>query len=356
MAIETPTAGAATPPSFLIAGYAFDPESTSGSGVDAVAVYAYPNFGSNEPAVFLGNAEYGIPRQDVSRTFSTSANCGFQLRASGLAPGSYRLFAFARNIAAGFYSAYVFVDITIAGTRAIAIDAPAASATVSPAFEIRGWAIDGAAPDGTGVDAIHVYLAANDGASQPAFLGVATYGLSRPDVAASYGSRFANSGYQFSASGVQPGSYVLCAYAHSTVTGSFSIVATRPFTVDNTTMMSIDTPSAGATIDAPTFTVAGWAIDRVATSGSGVDALHVYAFRDPGSDQPPTFLGVAQVGVGRSDVANLFGNQFLKSGYELGVDRAALGLTPGVYDIVVWTHSSVSNAFTAVSVVRVTLR
>jgi hypothetical protein len=38
------------------------------------------------------------------------------------------------------------------------------------------------------------------------------------------------------------------------------------------------------------------------------------------------------------------------------VDRAALGLTPGVYSIAVISHSTVSGSFNNLAVVRVTLQ
>ena len=357
IAIETPLSGATVPPVFLIAGYAFDPEATSGSGVDAIAVYAFRDFGAGETPTFLGVANYGIQRDDVARTYgSRFTSAGFQLTASGLATGSYRIFVFAHNVATGGFTAYNFTDVTVSGVSALSIDTPAASATVMPTFTISGWAIDNRAPDGTGIDAVHIYLSPNGGADPPIFLGVANYGMMRPDIAAAYGPRFATAGYELKVSGLQPGSYLLTVFAHSTATDTFALAQARIFTVDATALMTIDYPSAGAAIDGPALTVMGWAIDRAATSGSGVDAIHIYAFPDPGSGQPPKFLGTATIGNERPDVAAIYGNQFENSGYWLVVDRAALGLTPGVYDIVVWTHSSVCYAFTAVSVVRVTLR
>jgi hypothetical protein len=357
MAIETPLSGTTVPARFLIAGYAFDPEATSGSGVDAVAVFAYPNFGSGEAPMPLGLATYGLARDDVARTFgSRFAASGFQLDVPVLPPGRYRIVAIARNIAANAYSAYASTDVTVAGVSALVVDAPAAAAGVPPTFTIDGWAIDGQAAAGTGVDAVHLYLSANDGADAPVFLGVAAYGSFRGDVAMTYGSRFAHSGFTFTARGLRPGPYLLTAFGHSTATGTFSLGLARRFTVDATTLMSIDLPSANGAIDGPVFGVMGWAFDRSAAAGSGVDALHVYAFRDPGSGLPPVFLGVAATGFDRSDVGAIFGSQFSNSGYALIVDRAAANLAPGVYDIVVWVHSSACDAFTAVSVVRVTLR
>ena len=51
-----------------------------------------------------------------------------------------------------------------------------------------------------------------------------------------------------------------------------------------------------------------------------------------------------------------YGSQFATSGYALQVDADAAGLTPGVYDVVVWAHSRVTNTFTAAALVRVILR
>src|SRR5206468_7224026 len=108
------------------------------------------------------------------------------------------------------------------------------------------------------------------------------------------------------------------------------------------------------------FLVSGWSIDRTiegtALSGTGVDAVHVYAYPNPGSGQPPIFLGVASLGVARPDVGASYGSRYDTSGYSLTVDRAALGLAPGVYNIAVASHSAVSGTFNNIAVVRVTLQ
>ena len=161
-------------------------------------------------------------------------------------------------------------------------------------------------------------------------------------------------------SGLGPGAYLLGVYARSTVTDSFTIVRTLHVTVSATTLMSIDLPSPEATIADAGFAVAGWAIDRsieaTSQSGTGVDALHVYAYPTPGRGAPPIFLGFARLGAARPDVAAAYGARYGDSGYELIVDRAALGLVPGVYNIAVHAHSTVSGTFTSVAVVRVTLQ
>src|SRR5262249_342107 len=49
-----------------------------------------------------------------------------------------------------------------------------------------------------------------------------------------------------------------------------------------TSIIGIDTPAASTTV-AGTFAVAGWALDPLATSDSGVDAVHVWAFASGGA-------------------------------------------------------------------------
>lgn len=356
MALDSPAQGAVLASSFQASGWALDPEAPSGTGVDAIELYAYRNFGSGESPMFLGNATYGDARADVSASYGDQFKpSGFSLNVTGVPSGSYRLFAFARNIAAGGYTAYVFADVTIAPFGAVAIDAPAAGAISTSAFVVAGWALDNQATSGTGIDAIHIYAAPNGGADPPVFLGVASIGWARPDVAAAYGPQFATSGYHFTITGMPPGDYALYVYAHSTVTNAFSFMQARAVRVDATTLISLDTPRAESALAGRGFAVAGWAFDRSATAGTGIDALHVYAYPDPGSGRAPVFLGIPSLGVARDDVAAAYGSQYARSGYTLSVDADALGLSPGIYDIVVWAHSSETNAFTASACVRVRL-
>ena len=75
--------------------------------------------------------------------------------------------------------------------------------------------------------------------------------------------------------------------------GTASAVANGPMS------MSTDVPAANATVILP-FTVAGWTIDTSASSGTGMDAVHVWAVPRGGT---PVFLGAATMGVPRSDIA-----------------------------------------------------
>jgi hypothetical protein len=112
------------------------------------------------------------------------------------------------------------VTIDIQPSTQMAVDIPAAGALAAP-IRVAGLAIDLGAANGTLVDAVHVWaFPASAGAA--VFLGAAAFGASRPDVGASFGSRFTTSGFGLTACSLPPGTYDLAVYAHSSVTNSFS--------------------------------------------------------------------------------------------------------------------------------------
>ena len=121
--------------------------------------------------------------------------------------------------------------------------------------------------------------------------------------------------------------------------------------------VTIDLPAAQSAV-APgnPLRIAGWAIDRGASSGTGVDAIHVWAYPaspSTGSGQAASiFLGAARTGDPREDVGRIFGSRFMASGYELIVN----GLAPGTYDIAVFAWSTVMQNFAPARTVRVVIR
>jgi hypothetical protein len=104
--------------------------------------------------------------------------------------------------------------------------------------------------------------------------------------------------------------------------------------------MVIDTPANSVVVRQP-FMIAGWAIDRAAATGAGVDVVHVYAYPNPGSGTPPQFIGSTATGIARPDVAAAFGPQFVSSGYGMLVR----GLAPGAYMLVAFGRSLVAGTF-----------
>jgi hypothetical protein len=114
----------------------------------------------------------------------------------------------------------------------------------------------------------------------------------------------------------------------------------------------IDTPSRGSRVLAANqpFTVAGWAADLDDDLGTGVDAVHVWAYPVGGAD--PVFVGLAALGGNRPDVAAVYGRRFTKSGY--GV--TGTGLPAGDYDLAVFAWSTIRQGFAPAKTVRVTVR
>jgi acyl-CoA thioesterase-1 len=239
------------------------------------------------------------------------------------------------------------VDATRLLRTYLAVDAPLPGSTVLEPFAAGGWALDPRATSGTGVDGVHAYAFPLAG-GPPVFLGVAGYGAARPDVGALFGAQFTNSGWSVGVLGLAPGPYQLVFYAHSTVTGGFSVVRTVVVNVESRALMAIDTPANGTRLSQP-FLLGGWAIDLDAPTGTGVDAVHVWAF--PLTGGAAVFVGVAAYGGARPDLGAIFGSRFTDSGYALLVS----GLAPGAYQLVAYAHSSASGTFNDLRSVLVTI-
>ena len=142
------------------------------------------------------------------------------------------------RVGAGIASAFFTILLTagtllpIAAARATDssepigfIDVPAAKASVSGTVRLQGWSIDRNATEGTGVDAVTIYL--DGGPGLGTLLGSAAYGLSRPDVGTYFGDpNFNDSGWTFTwnPGTLSPGSHTLYAAMHSSATGATKIV------------------------------------------------------------------------------------------------------------------------------------
>lgn len=234
----------------------------------------------------------------------------------------------------------------------MAVDLPRANTSmVGNNVVVAGWAIDYGSPLGTGVDAIHVWGFPTSGAA-PIFVGEAPLGISRPDVGAAYGhSRFSAGGFVL-AGALPAGTYDLQVFAHSSITGTFNnaravrITVTPPPTIPR---MAVDLPGQNQSITRANFRIAGWALDLGAASGTGVDAVHVWAY--PLAGGAPILVGGAVVGDLRPDVGAAFGSsRFSAAGFHLDL----VGQIPtGEYNFVVYARSTVANAFNNVAVIRV---
>ena len=223
----------------------------------------------------------------------------------------------------------------------VAVDVPAPNAVVRQPFMLAGWALDFSSQAGPGVNVVHVWARPSSGAP-PTFVGALLTVPSRPDVAAAFGAQFLNSAYGIIVKDMLPGVYSFELWPFSTVTNSFGAPAVLSLTVLAQPYMWVDSPPSGANVVQP-FNFGGWAVDLAASTGTGVNTVHLWAF--PTSGAPPIFVGVNSVpNFGyRPDVGNYFGNgQFNQSGFNIQVN----GLPPGTYNLVASAWSLVGNGFT----------
>jgi hypothetical protein len=113
----------------------------------------------------------------------------------------------------------------------------------------------------------------------------------------------------------------------------------------------IDAPMTGAVVGSPFF-VGGWAADLDSTIDTGVNTVHVWAYRSTRPARRRSDLHrpghLRRRPVGRRGRLR---RSLRNSGYGIIVN----GLAPGTYDLAVFAYSTVVNNFTAAKVVRVTV-
>jgi hypothetical protein len=225
IAVAAPSTTISQP--FALSGWAVDLGAGAGTGITAVFVYAYPS--SSTTPIYLGMAQYGQVRNDVTSQFGAQyTNSGYTFTVSGLATGrSYRLVAFALSSLTGTYKAAT-TTVTIpsalrapgfgvGGSRALlVVESPQPGARVRVPFKVVGWAADPGAATGTGVN--RVLVQARRVGSSSTLSGTATYGILRNDVSRTLGSRFARSGFTLTAQSLPTGTYDLIVTAYSSVT------------------------------------------------------------------------------------------------------------------------------------------
>jgi hypothetical protein len=115
--------------------------------------------------------------------------------------------------------------VQVQPSTTIVLDVPRTGGTVTPTFQLAGWAIDSSAASGGGVDIVHAWAYRLDAAASPLFLGQGSVNVSRPDVGAAFGSQFSEAGFSFLAQDVPPGRYQVVVYARSLVVGTFAAAA-----------------------------------------------------------------------------------------------------------------------------------
>jgi DUF2075 family protein len=384
--------------SFELAGWAVEQSAMDSTGITAIHVYDGPANG--EPNM-LGVATYGIPRKDVADYFGKNnlTNCGFKLSINGskLSNGVHTLYIYAYNQNLGWK--YITIAINYSGSSntsnnnqsatssattntstntntsyassgkpeaLINVDLPSPNQQLSGDFELAGWAVEQSAMDSTGITAIHVYDGPANGEQN--MLGVAQYGIARPDVASNFGkANFTNCGFKLivNSSKLTNGKHTLYVYAYNQNLGwkyvtvainysgssntsnnnqsTTSSSTTNTSTNTNTSYASSGKPEALINVDLPSpnqqlsgdFELAGWAVEQSAMDSTGITAIHVY---DGPANGEQNMLGVAQYGIARPDVASNFGKaNFTNCGFKLIVNSSKL--TNGKHTLYVYAYN-----------------
>jgi hypothetical protein len=152
--------------------------------------------------------------------------------------GTYRL-AFVRG------GECIAVDVTIRPVEAATpgeaeirmhVDVPIGGALVSGPLTVAGWALDPQASIGSGIGAVHVWAQRRDQpGAWPEFLGEATLGGARPDVAAvfgpQFGTAFTTTGFSLTTDRLEPGRYDITAYVWNRRTARWEDARTVTVTV-----------------------------------------------------------------------------------------------------------------------------
>lgn len=304
--IDHPADNGRVLPEFVIDGWAIDDLSATGTGIDAVHVWA---FSLDDPATapwFLGVAEYGRPRADVGNAFGDRYTAsGYRLAASLPGFGRHLIGVYGRSTTSGQFRAVRTVTVNAVDFARVTIDAPASGAQVTSPLTVAGWALNPETPPsgGTGIDGIDVWAFPQAGGSA-VFVGAAQYGVDRQDVATQYGPQFRYSGYRLTTSHLWAGDYTLAAYPHYAGTARYGAPAVSLIHLAAGPMVWVDQPAGSTTIGQP-FTVSGWALDRRVSGGTGIDQVLVYARRL--RDGTYVYLGAAQSGQPRPDVGSALG-------------------------------------------------
>jgi len=205
-------------------------------------------------------------------------------------------------------------------------------------------------PEEDKVAVIEIYL---DGDRQNGtFLGEAVYGMTSKEAFTIYGEDFSETGFIFTGDDTdytfEPGStHYIYVYALIPEYGwnytREKVVIPGEAEVDNKIRFSIDDPQNNEEIsadDRSDIRVSGWSLDTGRNDSTGIEDVEIYLNGPRGYGK---FLGEADYGIERTDVATAFGNpDYIYSGYSLFFDGS--DLEPGTRNtIYVYSFSSSVN-------------
>jgi hypothetical protein len=269
VAIDSPTAGKTVSGILTISGWALDNIGSSGSPISYVQVLIDGHI--------VGNAAYGSSRPDICLLYPDRPGCpnvGFLylLDTKQLSVGPHDLTITATDTDSTPDSGTSTVPFNVVAPPNVSIDGPADGSRVSGSLIVSGWALDNITSVGNSLASVDLEVDGNK-------VGTATYGISRPDICATYPARpgCPNVGffYIMNTATLTPGSHTITAVATDSDavpdSGSSSVTVNVQGTGPK---ISIESPTAG-TVAFGTVTVTGWAIDDVTVGGTAVSYARV---------------------------------------------------------------------------------
>ena len=291
----------------------------------------------------------GIPRTDVAAIYGSSyLDSGFvgYFPAAALSAGTHKVTVLASD-SLGNSVTFGPISFTVTAAPPFGIleqarDNLTGSTTVSTSDSllVAGWAVDPST--GTSLKSVTVYI---DGAAQ----GTPTLGIPRPDVVSALGNpAYLNCGYEASypVAGLGSGAHKVTVVAVdagglSTTFGplAFTVTTTPPASLP--LLGSLEQVLDATTAETPisqldSVYIAGWVADP--NSGATLNSLSVKV------DGVALSNITLTTGIARTDVAEIYGNAYLNSGFT-GYFPAS-SLAAGTHSVTVVATDSLNNTIT----------
>jgi hypothetical protein len=320
--IDFPAQGNSVSGTVSLSGWAVDNTSFIGTAIGSVQVLV-----DGQP---VGIATYGVNRPDVCAAYPGRPGCpnvgfAFEWNTAGLSSGTHTVTVSATDTDATPDTGAANVSVIITAVPpSVHVDLPAAGSVLSGSALVAGWAVDNASAVGTAIGSVQVLV---DG--RP--VGIATYGVNRPDVCAAYPGRpgCPNVGftYQWNTAGFTPGAHTVTVSATDTDATPDTGVANVSVTITAAPpSVHIDLPAAGPVLSGSVM-VAGWAVDNTSAVGTAISSVQVLVDGQP--------VGNATYGVSRPDVCTAYpgrpGCPYV--GFTYALDTS--GLSPGSHSLTV---------------------